>query len=322
MSAAASTSTPSSAESARQLRIGLSYGLAAYAFWALVFPLQIAWLNAEAPADATANPTRWSIEVLGHRLVWSLALCVVLIRVRGQGSALRQAFADRRLFWRLVATAILMTGNWLIFLLAISRGELYRAGIGYFLTPMVHIVLGITFLGERLRRFQAVAVGSATLGVGYLMFLSGELPWIELGLALFPGFYGLLRKGMSTGPLVGFTVESILLFPAALAVVIYMSMQSDAPSGFIEGSLTTKGLLVLTGIGTALPLIWFAAAALRLPLVTIGVLHFLAPTGQFLLGVLAFGQRPPEPEAWFGYAAIWLGALMLVGQMLSRRDGS
>ena len=297
---------------------GLWFGLAAYAWWALVFPLHLKLLNSVAPEAVVAARLTWSAEVLAHRVVWSLVFCLVLCAGTGRMPALGAALRDRRAALRLTLCAGLVTVNWLVFIVAMARGELYRAGIGYFVTPIVQIALGTLLLGERLRRLQwcaiALAVGGMLVLVAIGMSLGGEWPWIEASLAGSFGFYGLLRKQTRVGPVVGLTVETGVLTPIAVLWLWLAPSAFGAPLGFVVGDAATDALLIATGVSTALPLLCFAAAAARLPLSTVGFLQFLAPTGQVLLGVLAFGERPADPSLWWGYALIWAGVLVLIGE--------
>lgn len=297
---------------------GMLFGFAAYGFWAFVFPLHLRALNAVAPEQIASARVPWSLEILAHRLVWSLLLCLALCWMRGSLGALRRTLADRRMLGRLALCAGLITINWLIFIVAMARGELYRAGIGYFITPIVQIVLGTLFLNETLRRGQWWAIGLATSGmvvlIGVGIAIGGEVPWIEFGLASSFGLYGLLRKGASVGPIVGLTIETGMLLPIALAWLCFAPQLLAVPLGFLAGNTATVALLIATGVSTTLPLLCFAAAAARLPLSTLGFLQFVAPTGQFLLGVLAFGERPADGLLWIGYTLIWAGVLALLGE--------
>lgn len=304
-------------------RTGLWFGLAAYGWWAFVFPLHVKVLGVVAPATVTAEPVGWSLEILAHRIVWSLLFCLLLCWQRQSFGRLRDVLKDRRMLGRLSLAAALVTVNWLVFIVATARGELYRAGIGYFVTPVVQIALGTMLLGETLRRAQWCAVVFAVAGMlvllGLAIALGGELPWIEASLALSFGFYGLVRKGAKVGPVVGLTVETGVLTPIALGWILVAPTVLGAPPAFVAGGAATASLLALTGISTAVPLLCFAAAAARLPLSTIGFLQFTAPTGQVLLGVFVYGERPADPRLWFGYGLIWVAVLVLVLDMLRAR---
>lgn len=302
-----------------ELRAGLAFGMAAYGFWAFAFPLHLRLLDATTPAEIVSAQPAWALEVLCQRVVWSLCLCLCLIPLRRRGADLRRLLGQPRTVGLLAVTALLVTVNWLVFIYATSTGQLYRAGIGYFVTPIVQIVLGTIFLHERLRRFQWAAVACATSGIAWLFVVGGALPWIELTLAVSFGFYGLLRKRTRAGPIVGLTVETAVLTPVAIGYLVWAARSPAVHLGVVEGSAATVTLLALTGVSTALPLMWFAAAAARLPLSTVGFLQFSAPTGQFLLGMVAFGERPVDARMWLGYALIWLGVLALVAELLRTR---
>jgi chloramphenicol-sensitive protein RarD len=308
-------------EAREALRVGLAYGVGAYGWWAFVFPLHLRWLAAVTPSEVVSEKLPWSLEIVAHRIVWSLLLSLLLVAFLRRGRALRETLRRPRTLLLLAIGAVLVSANWLLFIVAVARAELYRAGIGYFVTPILQIALGVVFLGERLRRGQAAAVALALAGLLVLLVVGGNLPWIELGLALTFGCYGLVRKRVgAVGPIVGLTLETAVLLPLALAWLVVGPAITGAPAGFTSGSVGTVLLLIATGISSGVPLMFFAAAAARLPLSTIGFLQFSAPTGQFLLGVLAFGERPPDPRLWIGYALIWIAVLALVGEGLRARQ--
>lgn len=303
-------------QAAHEQRVGLGYGFAAYGVWALLFPLHLKALNELVPQAVSGSQPWWAGEVLAHRVVWALALCVLLVWWLGRGKALRALLKRRKSVGLLGLTAMLISVNWLIFIYALATDQLYRASIGYFVTPMVHIALGLVFLGERLRVGQWVALGFAALGMAWLMFVAGGWPWIELTLAATFGVYGLLRKRVDAGPMVGLTVETACLLPLAIGYLAWVVFGLERGSAMGSVGALPTGLLFLLGISTALPLLWFAAAAKRLPLATVGFLQFGAPTGQFLLGVLAFGETVKDPTMWWGYGLIWLGVVCVCGELL------
>lgn len=301
---------------AHEQRIGLVYGFAAYGVWALFFPLHLKALNVLVPESVSNSQPWWAGEVLAHRVVWALVLCVLLVIWLGRVKALRQLLSRRKSVMVLVLTALLISVNWLVFIYALAIGELYRASIGYFVTPMVHIALGLVFLGERLRFAQWIALGLAGLGMLWLMVVAGGLPWIELTLASTFGLYGLLRKRVDAGPMVGLTVETACLLPLAVGYLLWVVFGLERGSAMGSVDTLPTVLLFLLGVSTALPLLWFAAAAKRLPLATIGFLQFGAPTGQFLLGVLAFGETVKDPRMWWGYGLIWLGVVCVCVELI------
>ncbi|MFK7739966.1 MAG: EamA family transporter RarD [Planctomycetota bacterium] len=310
-------------DNAARAKTGLLFGFAAYGWWAFLFPLHLRVLNSVTPEGVTSAQVSWSLEVLAHRLVWSLLLCLILCAMTGKWQALREALRDRRTLRQLGLTATLVTINWLVFIVAMARGELYRAGIGYFLTPIVQIALGTMLLGETLRRGQWLAIALTGCGMVALVAVGiargSGVPWIEASLAASFGFYGLVRKRAQAGPVVGLTIETGWLAPLALTWLWLAPGITASTAGFLEGGTATQLLLAATGLSTTLPLLCFAAAAARLPLSTIGFLQFLAPTGQFLLSIFAFGERPTDPRLWIGYALIGAGVLALVGEGVRAR---
>lgn len=310
------------ASARRDVRVGLLYGVGAYSYWALVFPLHLKWLNASVGEGVVGDKVHWALEIMGHRVVWSLVLCVGLVWWLKRWGLLRELLSRRRSVMVLVGTALLVSVNWTIFIYAVATDQMYRAGIGYFVTPIVQIALGMVFLGERLRAFQVLSMVLAVLGIGWLFWVGGSLPWIELTLAASFGFYGLIRKTANAGPIVGLTVETAALVPLGVGYLVWAALTLERSPAFVNEGAVPSVLLVLTGVSTGLPLLWFAAAAKKLRLATIGFMQFFAPTGQFLLGVLAFGERPPVASMWWGYGVIWLGVVCVMAESVvkMRRD--
>lgn len=199
---------------------------------------------------------------------------------------------------------MLIAGNWFTFLFAIVVGKVLQASLGYYLTPLINVLLGVLVLRERLRRMQSVALLVAAAGVGLLVSRLGELPWISLVLAFSFGFYGLLRKEVSAGPITGLTVETALLFPVALGLLLWLELEGRAAFG--HTGATRNLLLILAGPVTVTPLLWFTKGARAITLTTLGFLQFLAPTCQFLLAVLVFDE-PFGPTRLGAFALIWAG---------------
>ncbi|MFO7654729.1 MAG: EamA family transporter RarD [Candidatus Krumholzibacteriia bacterium] len=284
---------------------GVLYGLAAYVWWGAV-PLYF-------KAVAHVPPP----EVLAHRVVWSFLLLAVWLGFAGRMTAARRALADRRTLATLVGSALLVSMNWLIFIWAVSTARVVEASLGYFINPLVNVLLGMVFLGERLRRAQWVSLALAMTGVAVLTAWLGSLPWIALVLAFSFGFYGLLRKTADVDGPVGLMVETGLLVPAALAFLLLRAGREQLVFG--NSDPATDLLLVAAGAVTALPLVWFVAGARRLPLSTMGFLQYVAPTGQFLLGVLAFGELFTTAHA-LGFGTIWT-ALAIYSWDLARHRG-
>jgi chloramphenicol-sensitive protein RarD len=274
----------------RQARLGVVLGVTAYGLWG-IFPLYFHALN-EAGAD--------SKEILLHRIWWSALLLVVLITWQRRWRELFVAVMDRRTLWTLVASTVLISVNWLTFLIAMETHQKTEASLGYFLTPLMNVLLGVTILGERLRPAQIVSVLLAGAGV-IIMTNGGKLPWIALLLAVSFAFYGLCRKTVAVDSVLGLAIETLLLAPLAGVALIWLySTQEIAPR-----TPATWAMLLASGVATATPLLCFASAARRLRFVTIGFLQYIGPTIQFLLAVLVFKEElTPAGIACFGL--IWL----------------
>jgi chloramphenicol-sensitive protein RarD len=270
---------------------GLLYGLAAFGTWGIVAPVHFKLIAAVPP-----------LEVLAQRIVWATLFVLAIILARGRRRELAGALAARSVVRALCVSALLVGVNWLVYIWAVSTGQLVQASLGYFINPLVNVALGIVFLGERLRPLQLAACGIAAIGVLVLALAAGGLPWIALALGITFGFYGLIRKKVKVEPLVGFCVESLLLFPAALAYVFYLAI--TGASVFLKGDHLLDLLLVLTAVTTSAPLIWFAAAAQRLKLSTVGLMQYLAPSCLLALGVLLYGEPFTAVHA-VSFGCIW-----------------
>ncbi|MDO5668846.1 MAG: EamA family transporter RarD [Corynebacterium sp.] len=276
------------------------FGLLAYLLWGL-FP-------AFFPLLLPAGP----VEILAHRILWTaVIMSVVLTVLKGWGQLRR---ASRRTWGLLVAAGALISANWGIYVLAVNTGHVADAALGYFINPLLSVLLGVVFLGERLNRYQTVAVVIAAVGVLQLTFLSGQAPVMALGMAITFGLYGLVKKQVAVSPTVSLTAETLVIAPLAL---IYLLL--------IDGTFLTEGpahttLLVLSGLITTLPLLLFGMAAKRLPLSTIGMIQYLTPTMQ-MLWALFVTQEYLSPARWVGFIIIWIAvAIYLVD--LTRRSRS
>ena len=273
-----------------EARTGFIYGLLAFGMWGFG-PVYF-------KAVATISPA----EVLAHRIIWSVALLVFLISWQRQWGALGQLFSDfRRVGWLLV-TAILVAANWLTFIGAVSRGEIVAASMGYFIIPLFSVLLGVVFFSERLRPFQMIAIALALCGVANEVIAFGQLPVIALTLAVTFGLYGLIRKKISVDPLLGLSVETLLLSPFALLYLYWLDVNGVLDFG--ATTVTMDLLLVLAGLVTTLPLVCFAAAANRLSLTTVGVLHYLAPSITFLLAIYLYNE-PFSGQQMITFGFIW-----------------
>ncbi|MEU4084796.1 EamA family transporter RarD [Streptomyces aureus] len=277
-------------------RIGLLNGFAAYGMWGLV-PLFWPLLK---PAGA--------IEILAHRMVWSLAvvgvLLVVMRRWAWAGELLRQ---PRKLGLITIAAAVI-TVNWGVYIWAVNSGHVVEASLGYFINPLVTIAMGVLLLKERLRPVQWAAVGVGAAAVLVLTIGYGRPPWISLCLAFSFATYGLVKKKVNLGGLESLAAESTIQFLPALAYLLWLGSRGDAT--FTEQGPGHAALLAATGVVTAIPLIAFGAAAIRVPLSTLGLLQYMAPVFQFLLGIFYFHEAMPA-ERWAGFALVWLALSLL-----------
>jgi chloramphenicol-sensitive protein RarD len=254
-----------------------------------------------------------ALEILAQRIIWASVFALGLIVLSGQTGKLAALLMPSRRLGMLCLSAALVAVNWLVYIWAVNAGHLVQTSLGYFINPLVNVALGILFLGERLKPAQVVACLVAAAGVSLLAVSSGEMPWVALTLAFSFGFYGLVRKVVSVEPLVGFCVESLVLTPLALGVMVFAFVQGRAV-GF-HGNWGVDFLLILTGLSTAAPLIWFAAAAQRLKLSTVGLLQYLAPSGQLALGVLVYGEAFGWVHA-VAFAAIWTALVIYTASAL------
>jgi len=279
-----------SPDAAQRHRAGLFFGLGAYLLWG-VLPLYFKALAHVSPG-----------EILGHRIIWSLLFLGALVTIFRRWTAIRAALANRRVLLTLLATSVLIAVNWLVFIIAVVTGHVLEGSLGYYLNPLVNILMGVVLLGERLTRPQIAAALLAAAGVAVLAAGAGGGLWISLTLAASFATYGYLRKVAPVDALEGLSIETMLLIPFALGWLIWLQVQGT--SGFGSWSLTTDTLLVLGGAITAIPLLLFTAAAKRLPLSTLGFLQYIAPSLQFLGAVLLFGEVL-TPAHIICFAAIW-----------------
>jgi chloramphenicol-sensitive protein RarD len=277
-------------------RVGVSAALSAYIFWGLA-PIYFKQIQSVA-----------ALEVIAHRILWSIPLLAGFLLLR-HGRAFWQRF---RLPFRTVMT-LLLTGslvacNWLIFVWAVVNGQILPTSLGYFISPLVYFLLGYLFLQERLTFIQRIGVLIAAAGTLYLAWFLGTPPWISLGLAISFGTYGLLRKRLDVGPMVGLLWETLLLTPLALAFMAWSL--SNGELSFASGSVGLDVLLVLAGLVTILPLIWFNLAARTLSLTALGFFQYIAPTLSFTLAVFVYGEPFTQGYA-VAFGCIWF-ALVLV----------
>ncbi|MEZ5480013.1 MAG: EamA family transporter RarD [Thiolinea sp.] len=274
---------------------GLAYGLAAYVIWGF-FPLYFHYL-AVIPAP----------EVLAQRIVWSFVFVAALILVLGRQAAVRKALASAATRRALLLSAVLVTINWLTFIWAVAQQRVMESSFGYFLTPLVSVLLARLFLQEHLNRYQVLACVLALLGVGWQLIGMGKLPWVSLTLALSFGFYGLVRKQAAADSLTGLGVETGLLLPFALAHWGWLLWSGQGHSA--EAGLWPNVLLLASGVLTALPLLLFASAAKQLSLSIIGFMMYINPTLQFLIGVFVLHEPFSTPQL-ISFCFIWSALLV------------
>jgi chloramphenicol-sensitive protein RarD len=290
--AAAGIMTDSSPLRRSQTSQGLLYGFLAYFVWGF-FPIYFKALHDIPP-----------LEVVAHRIVWSALFLLVLVKVSGAWKEVRAAFGSRMVLLTLVGSTGLITVNWLVFIYAVEQGQVLQSSLGYFMTPLVNVLLGMIFLRERLRPLQLASLLLAIAGVALMTLRVGSVPWISLVLAATFGLYGLLRKTVRVESLAGLLVETLLTGPLALAYLVWLSMHGVGafPSAVDQGAL----LLPLIGVMTATPLLLFAFAARRLRLATIGFLQYLTPSIQFVLAVLLY-HEPFTRTHLLTFLLIWSG---------------
>ncbi|HNP59019.1 MAG TPA: EamA family transporter RarD [Gordonia sp. (in: high G+C Gram-positive bacteria)] len=271
---------------------GIGYGIAAYALWG-AFPLYFVLLDGVPP-----------IEIVAHRVLWSLVVCLVAVALTRQWRQVWSA-ATWRVGGLLALGAVFLAANWGIYVYSVSVGEVNQASLGYFINPLVTVLLAVGVLHERLRRAQWVALGLGGLAVLVLTLGYGGLPWISLSLAITFGLYGLIKKtvGESVSALTGLTVETVALAPAAAVFVVWL--QARGEGHFLSEGADITTLLILCGAITVVPLLFFAAAARRVPLSILGLLQYLTPVLQLLIAVVVLGEHMPAVR-WMGFGLVWL----------------
>ncbi len=285
-------------------RRGFTYGFTAYLIWGL-FPLYWKLLDQSG-----------AIELLAHRVLWSLvtiAILVVVLRKFGQVKALVR---EPRRRWPLVAAAFLISANWGTYIWAVNHGRVVETSLGYFITPLFTVLLGVVILKERLRTLQWVALAIAFVAVVGLAIENGRPPWVAIILTFTFGLYGLAKKQAGAGAIEGMAVESGTVVPLALAAIVVLGLQGDS-------TVTHHGtgylvLVLLTGPITAVPLLLFGAAATRVSMTTLGLLNYIAPIMQFIVGVLVFHEAMSTMR-WAGFGLVWLALVIFTWDSMNRR---
>ncbi|MDZ5458073.1 EamA family transporter RarD [Azohydromonas lata] len=272
------------------MNVGILYAALAYVAWGL-FPLYF--------RQVSAVP---SLEIVLHRTVWSLVFLLVVLGAMRRFHLLKPALKSPRQLLLFAVSALLLAGNWLVYVWAVNNGHVIDASLGYFINPLVYVLMGYAFLHERLRPLQWAAVALAGAGVLWLTWQAGQLPWIALLLAASFGLYGLMRKTAPLGTLEGLALETLLLAPLAVPALALWTLSGS--SAIAQADAPTVGWLLLAGPITAVPLLLFAAGARRIPLGTLGLLQYIGPTLQLLMGVWVF-HEPFQGTRVLGFVLIW-----------------
>lgn len=281
------------------------YAASAYAVWGL-FPIYWKWLHAVAPA-----------QLLSHRIIWSWVLLTLIIVMLRQVGEYRREVARPRVLRTYAIAAVLVSANWLTYVWAVNAGHVVQTSLGYFINPLISILLGVVFLRERLRPWQWVAICVAASGVVFLAIEGRQVPWIAITLAVTFGLYGMVKKMAPLSSVHGLALETAILAPVALGYLVFTAYQGSG--AFLELGATTDLLLVGAGVVTTAPLLMFATAAKRIPLTWLGILQYIAPTIQFLLGVFLY-HEPLSAARLAGFIIVWAAlAIFAVEGALAHR---
>jgi chloramphenicol-sensitive protein RarD len=286
---------------------GIWYALGAYTIWGL-FPIYWKWLH-----DIDA------VQLICHRIVWSFIILIIVIIASRQLRSLRESVFQWKIARIYFFSAILISINWLVYVWAVNANFIVETSLGYFINPLLSVLMGVIFLHERLRKFQWVPVILAFCGVLFLTVAYGRPPWIALVLAFSFGSYGLIKKVAPLSSLFGLTMETGILFIPALIYLIYADMTGGG--AFLHGPALTNILLVGAGVITTIPLLMFASATHRIPLTMVGIMQYITPTLQFLLGVLVY-KEPFDQTQLIGFGIVWLALILFVGESMWFRSSS
>ena len=274
---------------------GILNGIAAYALWGF-FPIYWKFLH-QVPA----------LQVIGHRISWSFILLIAILLATRQWNDFRSVALNSKIIGIYSIASILLTINWLVYVWGVNAGFIVETSLGYFINPLLSVLLGVIFLRERLRPMQWIPVGIAAIGVIYLTAVYGRLPWIALSLAFSFGFYGFVKKLAPLGSLYGLTLETGIVFPIAL--IYLLIVEFNGTGAFLHESALTTLLLIGAGAVTTIPLLMFASAAKQIPLTVIGLLQYIAPTLQFLIGVFLY-KEPFDQSHLIGFGIVWVALII------------
>lgn len=274
---------------------GIWFAIGAYGCWGL-FPIYWKWLHQVS-----------ALQVIGHRIIWSCAILLTVILLTRQWQAFHAAIAAPRVLRIYATAAIVLTLNWLVYVWGVHAGFIVETSLGYYINPLLSVLMGVIFLRERLRPLQWLPVFLAAIGVMYLTLAYGSLPWIALTLAFSFGIYGLVKKLAPLNSLYGLTLETAILFIPAFFFLIFS--ETTGQGAFLHAGIATDFLLIAAGVVTTVPLLLFAGAARRIPLSFIGLLQYIAPTLQFLIGVLVY-REPFSLTQFIGFGIVWVALII------------
>lgn len=294
------------ADASAEARIGITYALLTYGAWGFLtlYWKWVAWLP--------------SLQAIAHRVSWSLLLLLILLTAIRKLPELWGVLRQPRLLGTLLFSGALISVNWLLFVWAVANEHVVQASLGYFINPLFNVLLGVAVLHERLRKVQWFAVALAFAGVLWQVWMLGEWPWVSLSLAATFAIYGLIRKFTPVSSMIGLSIETMLLVPFSLAYLVWISMQADAVTWTSQGGMGILAVM-LSGLITTLPLIWFANAARRLPLATLGFIQYIAPSLQLLIAVFVY-HEPFTHDHLISFGMIWVALIIFsVDSLLSRR---
>ncbi len=283
------------AERNRERAIGTWYAVGAFSLWGI---LPLYW---KALRSVPAS------QIIAYRIIWSFVVVVILLFFQHRIKELQRAISTWRYRFYFLLSAVTLGTNWFIYIWAVNAGHIVETSMGYFINPLLNVLLGMLFLRERLSFWQAISVALAFAGVIYMTLQYGKVPWIALSLAFSFAFYGLLRKTSHAGSLIGLLIETIILSPAALTFVVFKQLNGTGALGSV--SILSHIMLVCVGLVTATPLLWFAYGARRIPLSTVGFIQYLAPSLQLIIGVIVF-KEPFTQVHVVSFSLIW-GALCI-----------
>jgi chloramphenicol-sensitive protein RarD len=282
---------------------GVLNAFGAYFIWGLV---PIYWkLIKHVPA----------IQLIGHRIIWSFILLALFLLITGKWRELCSVASDRKIIRIYLVAAVLVGFNWFIYVWAVNAGYIVEASLGYFISPLFSVLLGVVFLRERLRYMQWVSVGLAAGGVIYLTIAYGRPPWIALGLTATFGLYGLVKKVAPLSSMYGLTLESGILFLPGLIFLVYQDWIGQG--AFLHTGVGSDFLMAGAGLITTIPLLMFTYAAQRIPLTTVGIMHYITPTCQLLLGVLIYGESFKSTQA-IGFGIVWIALIVFCLEKLAQ----